>query len=92
MGALYVCLLRVTSRVVALACMPLVCLCAYVLHYANFPRQNMPSHAIVWLATALYLTWRSRASRLRLEHALILGALFGISVPVHYTSVYWFLR
>ena len=88
--ALYICVRQVASRVVALACMPLVVLCAYVLHYANFPRQNMPSHAIVWLATALYMVWRSRSPRLRTAQALTLGVLFGVSVPVHYTSVYWF--
>ena len=89
-AALFHCLRFLASRLVVLIGMPLVCLSGYILHYANVPRQNMPAHAVAWIASALYLKWRTGASRLSPGRALALGLLFGISVPIHYTSVYWF--
>jgi hypothetical protein len=72
----------------------------YILLYANFPRHNMPGHAFSWGAIALYLLFRTRhdsaseppgSANSHLFHALAIGLLFGVAVPVHYTSVYAFI-
>lgn len=87
--ALYLMLRRYVDESTALIALPLATLSTYIVLYANHPRHNMPAHAIVWLATAIYVVHRSARDRVGWRLAAVIGLLFGAAVPTHYSSVYW---
>jgi hypothetical protein len=88
--ALYQFLRVFFTRLQALAVMPIAGLSGYVLMYANFPRQNMPSHALCWIALWLYVRTRVVRGALPPLAVLAVGALFGAAVAVHYSATYLF--
>ncbi len=73
-----------------LTAFPIFALCGYILMYANFPRHNMPAHMFVWIATSVYILLRTSRRALSPATSIPVGVLFGMAVPVHYSSVYWF--
>ena len=77
-----------SPRWLALIVLPLCMLSGYILLYANFPRQNMPSHVLGWIALAIYVDVRARIQRLPTRHAVGSGLIWGLSVPTHYSSSY----
>lgn len=88
--ALYLMLRRYVDESTAMIALPLAALSTYIVLYANHPRHNMPAHAIVWLATAIYVIHRVARDRVGWRLAVVIGLLFGAAVPTHYSSVYWF--
>jgi len=78
------------TRLQSLAVMPIVGLSGYILMYANFPRQNMPSHVLSWLAMLLYVRCRLKRGSTIASGALISGIVFGAAVAVHYSATYLF--
>jgi hypothetical protein len=78
------------SRMQALAVVPIVALSGYILMYANFPRQNMPSHVLCWLSLVLYIKSRFRPEGISTFGILASGVVFGMAVAVHYGATYLF--
>ncbi len=77
-----------STRCMALLALPICVLAGYILLYANFPRQNMTSHVLGWGALAVYFYSRTLLHRLPISRAVLIGLLFGLSVPTHYSSTY----
>lgn len=87
-AAIYLLLRLFARRWMALAALP-ICVCSgYILLYANFPRQNMAAHALAWISLLLYARWRPDAPQLSAPRAAIIGTIWGLSVPTHYSSAY----
>ena len=87
---IYLVLRRFFSRLLCFAVLPIVGLCGYILLYANFPRHNMPAHALSWMALLAYFHYRTRGKALPVAGICAVGLLWGAAVPVHYTSTYLF--
>lgn len=88
--AIYLFLRHFFPRLICLAVVPIVGLCGYILLYANFPRQNMPAHALSWLALLAYVHYRTRYSTLPPAGICAVGLSWGAAVAVHYSSTYLF--
>ena len=91
LAPLYVIIRQYQTRVIALLTLLVAAFSGYILLYANFPRQNMPAHALTWIALSVYLYFRSRSSRLSNGTICTIGLLLGCAVPIHYASTYAFL-
>jgi hypothetical protein len=78
------------DRLRSLAILPFACLSGYIVMYANFPRQNMPSHVLCWMALLVYLRCRTGKEPAAPAPVLFTGVLFGAAVAVHYSGTYLF--